>query len=904
MFDSEDDTDPSSVDASAVIRGIAAEDHGNSNKGGDLAFLTKQIAGGGGAGVATERMRITSVGNVGIGATAPGAKLEVAGNIRATALAGGGNRVVLTDNNGTLYPTANLIGTGLGDNLGNHTATTTLNMNNQSIDNVSDIYAVQNYGRGLVGVYSSTVYQNVFSMGTSWRLPANGSTSGNLYGLAWTHSNVGGQSINGLSHQLLVMENGGTKVALGSGVWTNGTSYMPFIYDQQNTSYYLDANGTSRMSTIYCGDVYNDLGGWFRNYGLTGLYNQSYGNHWYASSAAYWNIGGGNGTNTGIIFRAGYNGAIQGYTYSDGSGFGLLHSGGGWNYRTWNGGQEMYGQTLAGWSGLYANIMYDRDNSGYYVDPHSNTYINAFQNNNTLLGWPGYNGMTQSYGNYVWPGRNDGSGAWWQQSWYLAGNSSYGLYTNTGMYFAGTTYHQNGGAFGGSAYNRDWGVGAGTTYGKVYSNWDNWGAGGLTISDDGGFYDYNDGWIQFQGSNGIQVSTSSASYFMLFRSDRPGCCYDKQIIPQNGNWGYVGTGGNYWYRMYAGGFVNASTRETKRDIMPLNDPTYELVMKDIDKIKPSFYKYHEELDELIEGKETKYRPNYHLGVITDESPDYIQDESFKGIDVYAIATLGIAGVKYNRAEIKEIKEAVGISEESVRIQDFGSFKMIGNEMTISFRDNFASKLNSNSIPVVTLTVNKLDVNVAISSKDNQGFTIIASGNTAGLIVDFMAVAEVTNSKMESIEQIPSNLMNGLVVDESTKAKIKAYWVGQKEALEASIVPGSKPDHIPSEGEHPVPHAADPNVIIQGPVANPDESVKKKVEEADQKYVPVPEDGPARGGYLPEQNESKHKGRSGSEPHPTEMIDESKTKNPGDGVYDPNVPKADATPKGESESPRE
>ena len=80
MFDSEDDTDPSTVDASAVIRGIAAENHGNSNKGGDLAFLTKQIAAGGSTTAATERMRILSTGNVGIGTTTPGFKLHVAGD--------------------------------------------------------------------------------------------------------------------------------------------------------------------------------------------------------------------------------------------------------------------------------------------------------------------------------------------------------------------------------------------------------------------------------------------------------------------------------------------------------------------------------------------------------------------------------------------------------------------------------------------------------------------------------------------------------------------------------------------------------------------------------------------------------------------------------------------------------
>ena len=82
-------------------------------------------------------------------------------------------------------------------------------------------------------------------MGTSWRLAANGTTPGNLYGLAWTHTNVGGQSKAGLSHQLLVMENGLTKVALGSGVWTNYTSYFPYIYDTDNTGYYLDPNGSS-----------------------------------------------------------------------------------------------------------------------------------------------------------------------------------------------------------------------------------------------------------------------------------------------------------------------------------------------------------------------------------------------------------------------------------------------------------------------------------------------------------------------------------------------------------------------------------------------------------------------------------------------------------------------------------
>ncbi|MDA9029823.1 tail fiber domain-containing protein, partial [Flavobacteriaceae bacterium] len=80
-----------------------------------------------------------------------------------------------------------------------------------------------NYGRGVYGLYSASRYQHVWSMGTAYNLSDDGTTSGNLYGLAFTHTNVGGQSKSGLGHQLLIMDNGVTKSAIGNGIWTNGT---------------------------------------------------------------------------------------------------------------------------------------------------------------------------------------------------------------------------------------------------------------------------------------------------------------------------------------------------------------------------------------------------------------------------------------------------------------------------------------------------------------------------------------------------------------------------------------------------------------------------------------------------------------------------------------------------------
>ena len=79
-----------------------------------------------------------------------------------------------------------------------------------------------NYGTGVYGLYSSYRYQHVWSMGTSYNLAGDGTTPSNLYGLAWTHTNVGGQSKAGLGHQLLLMMNGSTYTALGDGIWTAG----------------------------------------------------------------------------------------------------------------------------------------------------------------------------------------------------------------------------------------------------------------------------------------------------------------------------------------------------------------------------------------------------------------------------------------------------------------------------------------------------------------------------------------------------------------------------------------------------------------------------------------------------------------------------------------------------------
>jgi len=153
----------------------------------------------------------------------------------------------------------------------------------------------------------------------------------------------------------------------GGDIWLQaGVAGRVNIGDPSNsTAYKLNVNG----------DVYVQ-GGWLRTNGSTGWYNQSHGIGIHAQDGTYvrtygtqyfrtgWftcDAGGGlyspdHGTHiiaeSGSCFRVNTGSGLrftdkdaaqQGYVYHDAGGFGLLHRGGGWAVRTWNGGAMLYG---------------------------------------------------------------------------------------------------------------------------------------------------------------------------------------------------------------------------------------------------------------------------------------------------------------------------------------------------------------------------------------------------------------------------------------------------------------------------------------------------------------------------------------------------------------------------------
>ncbi|MGE3824273.1 MAG: tail fiber domain-containing protein, partial [Bacteroidia bacterium] len=246
---------------------------------------------------------------------------------------------------------------------------------NYNIATVGDIVSNQNYGLGLVGLYASTRYQNVFAMGAAYRLAADGTSPGNLYGLAWTHSNVGGQSISNLGHQLLVMSNGGTTAAIGNGFWS---------------SYGIDVGGNG---------TYNRFRTWTELTGSHGLYSGVNGAHFYPNDASYgsWRILGTRNGWGGLEFPSGA-GNIS-----------LMIGQGGWGGMTTGMHANSYGwlwrfehQTL------YAARWVDSDNNSYYFDGHSTSLVTGdfyISHNGGILriGHGGYGG-DWCCGGYDWWG--------------------------------------------------------------------------------------------------------------------------------------------------------------------------------------------------------------------------------------------------------------------------------------------------------------------------------------------------------------------------------------------------------------------------------------------------------------------------------------------------------------------
>lgn len=256
---------------------------------------------------------------------------------------------------------------------------------------------------------------------------------------------------------------------------------------------------------------------------------------------------------------------------------------------------------------------------------------------------------------------------------------------------------------------------------------------------------------------------------------------DVVIEPETDWYGYVG-GNNAWWRVHAYGFVNVSERSKKKDIIPVNQngEVENLVIQDIENIKPSLYYYNGQNQSPESEYDGRYRPHYQMGVIVDESPDYILGDKLNGVDVYALASLSLAGVKYNHKRIKELEEVLSLNNT---VSDFGSISESGGviQVAVTYSAAFLEALNGN-IPAISLTaISQEPQSLRVVDKTATGFVVVNDGDSGIISFDWTAIAKVTavgeTKQLHSVSD--SDILNKMHLSPEEKQQVIDHYSGIK-----------------------------------------------------------------------------------------------------------------------------
>jgi len=202
-------------------------------------------------------------------------------------------------------------------------------------------YLVSRNEGGMMGSYNSTgtASKVIWTIGESWPI-------GNMYGLGYEYASS--TFLPGDPHVVALRNNGSTytRLQMNGGIYTTGAIYStaalysPIYYDSDNTGYYVNAAGTSNLTYLVVANgnsvqhnAYNNNGSFMMN-----------------NSGQYWGMMSNVGSQD---WRLGYGGG---------------NSIVGWNLR-WDNGSTAWAQSFQ------ANIMYDAQNTAYYVDPNSSSEL-------------------------------------------------------------------------------------------------------------------------------------------------------------------------------------------------------------------------------------------------------------------------------------------------------------------------------------------------------------------------------------------------------------------------------------------------------------------------------------------------------------------------------------------------
>jgi hypothetical protein len=110
-------------------------------------------------------------------------------------------------------------------------------------------YFNQNYGHGIVGLYSAERFQCVYAMGDAYKGNAAGTDLTGAYGLWFSYPNAGGPATSLSSHGLMLVVNGSNWAQLDASTRAVTDMRTPIFRDLNDTSYYCDPNNDSSLYT-------------------------------------------------------------------------------------------------------------------------------------------------------------------------------------------------------------------------------------------------------------------------------------------------------------------------------------------------------------------------------------------------------------------------------------------------------------------------------------------------------------------------------------------------------------------------------------------------------------------------------------------------------------------------------
>lgn len=464
-----------------------------------------------------------------------------------------------------------------------------------------DLIMDQNYGNSIVGVYSSTRFQGVYSMGNAYKLAIDGTSPGNLYGISWGHPNAGGQAGYLNDHGMMIMVNGVTYSAISSNIWARGT---------------ITANGSAFANGNRL--IENNGGSW--GISITGSAGS-------ASSVAWGNVSGRPSWMTSGSLIASHSNANEwrnsGFYENDGGGSN-------WPSTTWYNSINVRHSNQSNYHGFQVAMSY-YDNL---------LWFRSYQGSGTFQSWAyaisSANIGSQSV-NYA---NSAGSASTATTATNLSGfdktNPSFGaVYANNWFRVYGSC----------GLYQQDYGVHFARTE-ATHGSWQIWGGAkngysGLNIIDPQGYYNN----IMYENGNGGAYSQNANGWQYYYH--RGNNCFAMTTGTTSGSYrAYVGGS------LYAEGDIVAySDARLKTDVTTIDNP--------IDKVTQMRGVYYTKIGEEAKGRQTGVIAQ-EMNEVLPEVVTYASDIDTYGVSYGNIVGVLIEAIKEQQTQIEDLKNKLDL----------------------------------------------------------------------------------------------------------------------------------------------------------------------------------------------------------------------------------------------------